>query len=187
MTEYDIKQVSEITDISIDTVHHYVKKFRKYFKGLKRGKFNSLVFSDCDIEFLITIRTLNKMENLTLKEIKHKLDKGEINPAEVSKNSKVEVENESETKKEIYAIEKIEEFEKMFEVIRSDYGKISEDNQVISQRTEDLKNMLNTIYSKLNHIELKQQKLIEEVNSNFWSKIKGFMLKPVRIPFLWKL
>ncbi|MGM0609420.1 MAG: MerR family transcriptional regulator [Candidatus Muiribacteriota bacterium] len=204
MAKYDVKQVSEFTDISVDTVHHYVKKFRKYFKGLERGKFNRLIFSDCDVDFLMTIRTLNKMENLTIKEINNKF-KNEGIP-EVTKQVTINNEENISESSNInnFPIEKIEgvenalislksEFEKFSEVettlldMQNNYKEINSKNAVVTQRTEDIKKMMTQLYTKLSHIERKQEKIMEEVNTSFWTKIKSIMMKPVRIPFLWKL
>ena len=197
--EYDIKQVSKMTDISVDTVHHYVKKFRKYFKGLKRGKFNSLVFSDCDIELLISIRTMNKMENKTLKEIMtyfRECNENNLNNPQTiikndvcdnNENSDDDIINIQSSENTVFPIKKIENFEIMISDIKDEYKKIIENNENILGKTDDLKKMMNLLYTKLNSIENRQQKMLDDMNVTVWDKLKGFLLKPVRVPFLWKL
>ncbi len=200
MANYDVKKVSRMTDISVDTVHHYVKKFRKFFPGLRRGKFNALIFSNEDVEFLIRIRTMNKMDNLTLSEIK-KIIKDEHNNVKVTKKEEVVNNREEENLKidtlerplEKFPIEKLENFENMLTGIQEEYKNLSENNALVLSETEelktkseDLKNMMSLIYTKMNHIELRQQKIIDEVNKGFWTKLKAMFLKPIRVPFLWR-
>lgn len=203
MANYDVKKVSRMTDISVDTVHHYVKKFRKFFPGLRRGKFNALIFSDQDVEFLVKIRTMNKMENLTLAEIK-KIIKSEHqnNKVEEVQNSfekkeeetlETTTDNTMERPMENFPIEKLENFENMLTGIQEEYKTLTKNNQLVlaetdelKTRSEDLKNMMSLIYTKMNHIELRQQKIIDEVNRGFWTKLKAMFLKPIRVPFLWR-
>ena len=197
-----------MTDISIDTVHHYVKKFRKYFKGLKRGKFNRLMFSQIDVELLVKIRTLNKVENKTIKEImqycqenksvienlNNNLGVVEEKNTEINGSKQVETKNvdilninEVEKSNEVFPVEKLENFELMISDIKDEYKKLVENNNNMLGKTDDIKKMMNLLYTKLNSIENRQQKIIDDMSITIWDKLKGFLLKPVRVPFLWKL
>jgi DNA-binding transcriptional MerR regulator len=182
---YDVRKVSRLTDISVDTVHHYVKKFREYFPGLKRGRFNRLVFSEEDVNFLVHIRTLNKVENLTLKEIKTKFREEGVDLSEMPAEEKKE--NNPEKKQVEYPIEKFEEFHNMLSTISDEYKALTENNAKVLEQNDDMKKMMNVLYTKLSHIELRQKKIIDDMNVGFWDRFKDLMLKPVRVPFLWKL
>jgi len=202
MANYDVRKVSRMTDISVDTVHHYVKKFRKFFPGLRRGKFNALIFSDQDVEFLVRIRTMNKMENLTLAEIKEIVKAEHQNSKDDEENQEdrgekvveTQVSNGMERPLENFPIEKLENFENMLTGIQEEYKSLTKNNRLVLAETEqlktkseDLKNMMSLIYTKMNHIELRQQKIIDEVNRGFWTKLKAIFLKPIKVPFLWRL
>lgn len=65
---YSIKEVSEITKISIYTLRYYDKE--KLFPYLYRNDKNIRVFSDADVEWIRLIECLRKA-NMPIEEIRH--------------------------------------------------------------------------------------------------------------------
>ncbi|MDD2717649.1 MAG: MerR family transcriptional regulator [Candidatus Wallbacteria bacterium] len=77
---FTLQDVERITNIRETTLRFYLKKFRKYFEPIHRGPFNSIVFTDKDINLFLKIRTLSKQHSLPMGEIEASL-KNENLPA----------------------------------------------------------------------------------------------------------
>lgn len=70
---YSLLDVSRITGIKETTLRFYLKRFKTFFEPLKRGQFNSIIFSDKDINLFLKIRTLSKQHGLSMDEIEKSL------------------------------------------------------------------------------------------------------------------
>lgn len=77
MKAYTISDVTKMTGIPRSVIYEYVKRLRPHFPGLSRGRCNSLVFTQKDVEFILEIRQKNKVESATMDEILDQMRYGE--------------------------------------------------------------------------------------------------------------
>lgn len=76
METYDISAVSRMTGLSKPVIYEYVQRLRDHFPGLRRGRCNSLIFTESDVEFILEIRRRNKVCETSIDSIRGELQTG---------------------------------------------------------------------------------------------------------------
>ena len=86
MSDYTIDEASRMSGISVRSLRNYVHQYADFLE-LKRGPYNSLLFSDSDLEVLVKVKSLLR-DNLTRKQICDALEREKDEPTmQVTKNA----------------------------------------------------------------------------------------------------